>query len=104
MCSSRCQFCSTINRNKKDSTSFEETKEFIEKLYFDQAEYNKKHFSKYNERYKKLTGSDIRLRGLILSGGGQPNLWPDFEKLVNWLSTLDIDIGLITNGFEKYKR
>ena len=50
VCSSRCQFCSTINRNKKDSTSFEETKEFIEKLYFGQAEYNKKHFSKYNEK------------------------------------------------------
>jgi hypothetical protein len=101
VCSSRCQFCSTINRNKKDTTSFEETKEFIEKLYFDQAEYNKKHFSKYNDKYKELTGSDIRLRGLILSGGGQPNLWPHFEKLVNWLSTLDIDVGLITNGFPK---
>ena len=101
VCSSRCQFCSTINRNKKDSTTFEETKEFIEKLYFEQAAYNKKYFSKYNEKYKELTGSDIRLRGLILSGGGQPNLWPDFEKLVNWLSTLDIDIGLITNGFPK---
>tara|TARA_B110000008_G_scaffold278891_1_gene324013 strand:- start:284 stop:1768 length:1485 start_codon:yes stop_codon:yes gene_type:complete len=101
VCSSRCQFCSTINRNKKDSTTFEETKEFIEKLYFDQAEFNKKKFPKYNEEYKKLTGSDIRLRGLILSGGGQPNLWPHFEKLVNWLSTLDIDIGLITNGFPK---
>ncbi len=101
VCSSRCQFCSTINRNKKDSTTFEETKEFIEKLYFEQAVFNKKYFSKYNEKYKELTGSDIRLRGLILSGGGQPNLWPDFEKLVNWLSTLDIDIGLITNGFPK---
>ena len=32
--------------------------------------------------YKELTGSDIRLRGIILSGGGQPNLWPHFEKLV----------------------
>ncbi len=101
ICSSRCQFCSTINRNKKDTTTFEETKEFIEKLYFEQAEYNKKYFSKYNEEYKKLTGSDIRLKGLILSGGGQPNLWPHFEKLVEWLSTLDIDIGLITNGFPK---
>ncbi|MDC0125366.1 radical SAM protein [Candidatus Pelagibacter sp.] len=101
VCSSRCQFCSTINRNKKDSTTFEETKEFIEKLYYGQADYNKKHFSKYNEKYKNLSGTDIRLKGLILSGGGQPNLWPHFEKLVNWLSTLDIDIGLITNGFPK---
>ena len=101
VCSSRCQFCSTINRNKKDSASFEETKEFIEKLYFDQAEFNQKNFLKYNKKYKELTGSDIRLRGLILSGGGQPNLWPHFEKLVEWLSTLDIDLGLITNGFPK---
>jgi hypothetical protein len=91
-CSSRCQFCSTINRNKKDATTFEETKEFIEKLYFDQADYNKKYFSNYNEQYKKLTGSDIKLRGLILSGGGQANLWPHFEQLVDCLSTLDIDI------------
>ena len=30
VCSSRCQFCSTINRNKKDSTTSGETKEFIE--------------------------------------------------------------------------
>ena len=101
VCSSRCQFCSTINRNKKDSTSFEENKEFIEKLYFGQADYNKKNFSKYNKKYKEITGSDIRLKGLILSGGGQPNLWPHFEKLVEWLSTLDIDLGLITNGFPK---
>ncbi len=101
VCSSRCQFCSTINRNKKDSTSFEETKQFVEKLYYDQAEFNKEKFSKYNQKYKEVTGSDIRLKGLILSGGGQPNLWPDFEKLINWLSTLDIDVGLITNGFPK---
>jgi hypothetical protein len=38
---------------------------------------------------------------LILSGGGQPNLWPHFEAFVEWLSTLDIDVGLITNGFPK---
>jgi organic radical activating enzyme len=101
VCSSRCHFCSTIARNKKDSITLEEAKEFVSKLYFDQAQYNKDNFSSYNDKYKEVTGSDIRLRGLILSGGGQPNLWPHFTEFVEWLSTLDIDVGLITNGFPK---
>jgi hypothetical protein len=99
VCSSHCHFCSTINRNKKDSISLEEAKNFIEKLYFDQAELNKTKFSKYNDKYKSITGSDIKLRSVILSGGGQPNLWPHFTEFVEWLSKLDLDIGLITNGF-----
>ena len=41
------------------------------------------------------------MKGLILSGGGQPNLWPHFSEFVEWLSSLDIDLGLITNGFPK---
>ncbi len=101
VCSSRCPFCSTINRNKKDSITLEEAKDFVKKLYIDQANFNKKNFTKYNDAYKKITGSDIRLKGLILSGGGQPNLWPHFSEFVEWLSTLDIDLGLITNGFPK---
>ena len=99
VCSSRCQFCSTINRNKKDSISLEEAKTFVKKLYFDQADFNETHFKKYNNEYKKIHGSSIRLKGLILSGGGQPNLWPHFSEFVEWLSELDIDLGLITNGF-----
>jgi hypothetical protein len=101
VCASRCQFCSTINRNKKDSISLDEAKTFVLSLYEGQAEFNRKNFPSYNEKYKKLTGSDIRLKGLILSGGGQPNLWPHFNEFVDWLSTLDIDLGLITNGFPK---
>ncbi len=101
VCSSRCQFCSTINRNKKDSISLDEAKEFVEKLYFDQATFNEKNFTGYNQEYKKIHGSSIRLKGLILSGGGQPNLWPHFSEFVEWLSDLDIDLGLITNGFPK---
>ena len=101
VCSSRCQFCSTINRNKKDSISLDEAKEFVKKLYFDQAQYNELYFSKYNDEYKNIHGSSIRLKGLILSGGGQPNLWPYFTEFVNWVSELDIDLGLITNGFPK---
>lgn len=99
VCSSRCQFCSTIARNKRDSVSLDEAKAFVETLYTEQAEYNRTHFPEYNRRYRELTGTDIRLRGLILSGGGQPNLWPHFADFVEWLSERDIDLGLITNGF-----
>lgn len=99
VCSSHCHYCSTISRNKKDSISLQEAKDFVLSLYEEQALFNRDHFPEYNEIYKKLTGSDIRLKGLILSGGGQPNLWPHFEEFVTWLSGLDIDLGLITNGF-----
>jgi hypothetical protein len=101
VCSSNCQFCSTISRNRKDSVSLQEAKDFIDQLYFGQAEYNRQHFPEYNEAYKDATGSDIRLRGLILSGGGQPNLWPHFAEFVEYLAKLDISLGLITNGFPK---
>jgi hypothetical protein len=98
---SRCQFCSTIGRNKKDSIELDEAKNFIDVLYDNQANYNVNNFSKYNEEYKIVSGSDIRLKGLILSGGGQPNLWPHFSEFVKWLSDKDISLGLITNGFPK---
>jgi len=101
LCSSSCSYCSTASRNKSDSISLEEAKNFISKLYYDQAEFNKKRFPEYNDEYKKITGSDIRIQSVILTGGGQPNLWPHFEEFVDWLSSLDIELGLITNGFPK---
>lgn len=101
LCSSHCNYCSTISRNKADSISLSEAQKFVEDLYFNQAEFNKANFSEFNESYRMQTGSDIRLRGLIMSGGGQPNLWKNFSEFVNWVSLLDIDLGLITNGFPK---
>jgi hypothetical protein len=101
LCSSHCQYCSTISRNKSDSITLDEAKLFVKKLYFDQERCNEKEFSEYNKAYKNITGSGIRLKGLILSGGGQPNLWPHFTEFVEWLSDLDIELGLITNGFPK---
>ena len=101
VCSSHCHYCSTIARNRKDAISLQEATEFVDALYDEQAAYNRDHFAAFNERYKSATGSDIRLRGLILSGGGQPNLWPYFESFVAWLGSRNIDLGLITNGFPK---
>ncbi len=99
VCSSRCHYCSTIRRNRADSISLEEAVGFVRKLDEDQALYNRERFPKWNDLYRQLRGSDIRLRGLILSGGGQPNLWPHFVPFVNWCASRGIDLGLITNGF-----
>jgi len=99
VCSSRCSFCSTINRNNSDKTSLQEAISFVNSLYYDQAEFNRCKFPFYNQLYRAQTGSDIRLKGLILSGGGQPNLWPHFAEFVSYLSELNLDLGLITNGF-----
>ena len=99
---SNCSFCSTINRTRKDSISLEEAQNFIRALDEEQAAFNQSNFSEYNNMYRELTGSDIKLRGLILSGGGQPNLWPHFSDFVGWLSSREIDLGLITNGFPKH--
>lgn len=101
VCSSRCHYCSTIARNKADSISLDEAKNFVEELFEAQIAFNRKHFSSYNKKYKDLTGHEIGLRGLIFSGGGQPNLWPHFEEFVEWMKKKPIDLGLITNGFPK---
>jgi hypothetical protein len=102
VCASRCSFCSTINRSRKDAISLDEAKKFVIDLDEKQRHFNEEHFPEYNKKYRDLTGSDIKLRGLILSGGGQPNLWPHFSAFVEWLSDRDIELGLITNGFPKH--
>ena len=102
VCASRCSFCSTINRTRKDAISLVEAQKFVTELNENQAAFNKRNFKTYNDQYREITGSDIRLRGLILSGGGQPNLWPYFSEFVKWLSTKGIELGLITNGFPKH--
>lgn len=101
VCSSRCSFCSTINRNSDDSISLDEAKNFIDDLHDRQIEYNRKYFSKYNEKYKEITGNEIGLGGVILSGGGQPNLWSHFPELVSYINNKGIKLGLITNGFPR---
>ncbi len=102
VCSSRCSYCSTSRRNKKDSITLEEAKAFVRVLYLDQAVHNRESFPEYDAAYRDLRGHGIRLGGLILSGGGQPNLWPHFEEFVSWLvNETDVKLGLITNGFPK---
>lgn len=102
VCSARCSYCSTSRREKRDAITLAEAIKFIVQLYDHQALHNALHFTRYNDAYHELHGVPIRLRGLILSGGGQPNLWPPFAEFVTWLrTTTDIKLGLITNAFPK---
>lgn len=44
---------------------------------------------------------DLRSRGLkavILTGGGEPTIYPKFNELVQWIHALGIKVALITNG------
>lgn len=100
-CSSSCSFCSTANRNPSDTVPFEDAKQFLDTLFYHQAQYNVDHFPEYNNLYKQHAGTDIRLKSLILTGGGQPNLWPHFTEFVEYANSLGIELGLITNGFPR---
>ena len=44
VCASRCSFCSTINRTRKDAISVEEAKAFVNDLHSSQAKFNRKNF------------------------------------------------------------
>lgn len=41
--------------------------------------------------------------GIILTGGGEPTLTPDFEKITGWLEAAHIDYGINTN-FNVYRQ
>lgn len=45
--------------------------------------------------------TDLKARGLkavILTGGGEPTLYPHFNELVRWIHTEGLSVALITNG------
>jgi len=55
------------------------------------------------------TVDKLKKRGLkaaIISGGGEPTLYDDFEDFVNYLNNNEIETGLITNGtrFDNFKK
>lgn len=77
-CNNRCPYC-TYGRwdlESKLNTSY---------LHFED-------FVKYANRLIELG-----VKGFILTGGGEPTINPDFDKITNWLEEHNIDYGINTN-------
>lgn len=75
-CNNNCPYC-TYKRWELDSDarymSFEDFKKYANRLI------------------------DLGVLGFILTGGGEPTISRDFDKIVNWLDSTDISYGINTN-------
>lgn len=75
ICNLSCSYCSVKKRNRNFTIELDIIKDYVTKL--------------------KTRG----LKAVILTGGGEPTIYPHFNELVRWLKEEQkLDIGLITNG------
>lgn len=74
LCNLNCSFCSCANRNRKDCLSLED----IRKLVSDAAE--------------------LGCKAVTISGGGEPTLHPEFNKILEILFLNKLVVGMATNG------
>lgn len=55
-------------------------------------------YMSYNDFVKYATRLlELGVKGVILTGGGEPTINPDFDKITNWLESNDIRYGINTN-------
>ena len=76
VCTNKCYYCSMGKKNKGTIMNLTDIK--------------------YNLKFLK----DLGTKGLILSGGGEPLLNPNFKETINIANTFGLDTGIITNGTE----
>jgi radical SAM protein with 4Fe4S-binding SPASM domain len=74
-CNLRCNFCSVKNRKHHEILDL------------------KKQIIPTVEKLKKRG-----LKSVIISGGGEPMMYREFEKLIDYLHKQNLEIGMITNG------
>lgn len=73
-CNLRCSFCSVTYRDTHSRIELPRVKRYV---------------------------TDLQSRGLkavILTGGGEPTLYPQFNELVQWIKAQGLSVALITNG------
>ncbi|MDH3324466.1 MAG: radical SAM protein [Candidatus Peregrinibacteria bacterium] len=81
LCNLSCGFCSVKDRKTHETLDLEsDIIPFVEQL------------------------KDRGLKAVILSGGGEPTVYPKFNELINYLDSSKLDIGLITNGTTLYRQ
>lgn len=78
ICNLRCVFCSVAQRGCEGKA--------YPDLKLDQIKHVVTNLKK------------IGLKAIILSGGGEPTLYPQINELISFLKSKDLDIGMITNG------
>jgi len=74
ICNLNCSFCSVANRAKYSDLPLELIKQVV------------------NTLHKK------GLKAVILSGGGEPLIYPQINELLEYLFSKGLEVGLITNG------
>jgi organic radical activating enzyme len=78
-CNLKCSYCSVSERTLHSTIELERIKLYVERL--------------------KSRG----LKAVILTGGGEPTLYKDFNPLAEWILEQGLDLALITNGTQ-FKR
>jgi len=73
-CNLKCAFCSTVNRPTHERLEMSLIKETVGKLV------------------------SIGLQSVVISGGGEPTIYPQFNELLEYLYGEGLSVGLITNG------
>ena len=79
-CNLKCSYCSVSKRERFNRIDFDVIKEYVLNL--------------------KIRG----LKAVILTGGGEPTLYPHFNALVRWLKEEQgLSVALITNGTNTHR-
>lgn len=73
-CNLNCSFCSCRNRSKTDELSYSQIQDIM---------------SRFNE---------FGCEAVTITGGGEPLMHKDIEKILLFIYRRDIDIGLVSNG------
>lgn len=78
-CNLKCPYCSVTYRDTHNRISLDKIKNYV------------------------LDLKEFGLKAVILTGGGEPTLYKEFNELVDWLHSQNLSIGLITNGTQSKK-
>jgi organic radical activating enzyme len=73
-CNLTCAYCSVRNREKSERIELAVIQDYITKLM------------------------SRGLKGVIITGGGEPTLYPKINELIEWLAEQGLSIGMLTNG------
>ena len=78
-CNLRCEFCSNVNRKRHEHLVFSKLVNFIERL------------------------QNLGLKAVEISGGGDPTMYSEIERLITYCADMSLNVGMITNGIKLHE-